>query len=1268
MRWLAVVGVFAALLAGLLVREVIMPRAQGYVPQFEAALTRAIGAPVRIDHLSATWQGFRLRLAAGGVRIIDAEGGVALGLDGVDATLAWSSLWRWQPYFHRLVIDTPELALQRGVDGQLRVGAIDLARARAGQGDAASRALAWALAQREVLIQQARVQWLDLMRGSAPLVAERVDFRLVSAAGRHRFGVRISPVTGVWRGVEARGDLSGLDAFDPASWNGELYLIVHELDLTAAQFWLDVPELPSAYGNLQAWLELRAGRLTAATTDLSLAELAIRPGERQPRIALTGVEGRLSFTQRDRFSIGVRDLRFALADGTRLGPLSLALDSEGPLSSLVDAGRLSADWIDLGQWAALSALLPLPDDWRSLIADSAVQGVVTGLVAQWRHPTLAHGDWRLRARLTDVRSQPVGRLPGLRGWSGSIDGTRERGRFDVAAYDASLFLPVVFPEPRLALDHVAGEGYWRYREGSYDIGIVEARFENRDAAVSVSGSYRPSVGTRGEIDLVARLRRGEANAVSRYLPKVMNPGARSWLMAALDGGQIVDAHVHLQGPLAHFPFKGDDTLGRFMVTARVSGVGLDFAPGWPRIDDIEAELRFEGAGMHIQARRATMFGTALEDVAAMIPDLVAEHGPQLAVRGRALGHTADFLRFIDRSPLQGVAGGLTGGMQVTGQGVLSLELDLPLRALTASRVSGVYDFSGNRLRLADGLPEITEARGRVVFAERSFAIPQASGRLFGEPLRVRANTGPDGRVRFSADGALSASVLSDYYPADWLTHLSGGSAWQSDLVVVDGGLDVRVVSTLEGVSSSLPHPLDKQAVQVWPSSVSLRVREAGARRALTVELGERAQLAITLDEQAGRLRLQHGSLSVPSGPVEVQQGFSTHVRLDELDLDAWLRVIEASAEGSQGWLPKWLDAGRLTASVGRLGVLGEILSEVELAAVFDSSAWRGQIASDRVAGSFDWRPAEGGVLQARLARLALGRAGDLGEIPAVRDTSVEPLRRLPALDVSVDDFVLRGRSLGSLRLEASNLGPYWYLTDLALINAAGRLGATGRWLAGSAPRTELDFRVESSDVGDLLARLGYPEAVDRGRVTLTGQAGWQGTPLRLDYPSLSGAFEVEASAGQFRRLEPGVGRLLGVLSLQSLPRRLALDFRDVFSEGFAFESVSGSIRMNRGVMHTDNLRIVGPAAKVWIAGDADLNRETQDLRVIVQPTLSESVAVGAAAGLINPVAGVVALLAQRILADPIERMFAYSYAITGTWADPRVEKLSGGAPGTTSAP
>jgi len=201
--------------------------------------------------------------------------------------------------------------------------------------------------------------------------------------------------------------------------------------------------------------------------------------------------------------------------------------------------------------------------------------------------------------------------------------------------------------------------------------------------------------------------------------------------------------------------------------------------------------------------------------------------------------------------------------------------------------------------------------------------------------------------------------------------------------------------------------------------------------------------------------------------------------------------------------------------------------------------------------------------------------------------------------------------------------------------------------------------------------MGYPDAIKGAPTVIRGQLAWSGSPAEFDYPTLTGSIRVDVGRGRFTKIEPGIGKLLGVLSLQSLPRRMTLDFQDVFSDGFAFDEIAGDVRVSDGVMSTDNLRLVGPAAKVEIAGDVDLAKETQRLAVRVQPSLSASVSAGAALLFIaNPIIGAAvgagSLLAQSMLKDPIEQFFSYQYTVTGRWSDPVVTK--GGTPTAVAAP
>jgi uncharacterized protein YhdP len=267
---------------------------------------------------------------------------------------------------------------------------------------------------------------------------------------------------------------------------------------------------------------------------------------------------------------------------------------------------------------------------------------------------------------------------------------------------------------------------------------------------------------------------------------------------------------------------------------------------------------------------------------------------------------------------------------------------------------------------------------------------------------------------------------------------------------------------------------------------------------------------------------------------------------------------------------------------------------------------------------------------------------------------------------------MRERDLGKLELTAQPRGADWHIQRLQLHSDDGTLAAEGWWrAAGRVQQTRLDATLDIRDAGKYLARFGLPDALRGAPTKVKGELAWAGSPQAFDYPTLSGGFRIDAGSGQFIKLDPGPAKLLGILSLQSLRRRLSFDYQDLFGEGFAFDEITGDVRIQNGVMKSDNLRIVGPAASVMISGETDLAHETQQLKLHVQPTLSGSLSVGAAALLLaNPIIGAAVgagtLLAQKIMQDPFEKMFSNDYVVTGTWSDPTIER-KGQPPATGSA-
>ena len=259
------------------------------------------------------------------------------------------------------------------------------------------------------------------------------------------------------------------------------------------------------------------------------------------------------------------------------------------------------------------------------------------------------------------------------------------------------------------------------------------------------------------------------------------------------------------------------------------------------------------------------------------------------------------------------------------------------------------------------------------------------------------------------------------------------------------------------------------------------------------------------------------------------------------------------------------------------------------------------------------------------------------------------------MSLVVEDFQMGDKPLGKLELKARNDKGAWHLDLLSLQNPDGGLKGKAIWNNVGRQQTHLDFELNARDLGKLLERLGYVDTVRRGSAKLSGELQWNGPLTDIHYPSLTGQMTVNAEKGQFNKLEPGVGKLLGLISLQSLPRRLTLDFRDIFSDGLAFDSINSVLSVKKGIMRTvEPLRIKGPAAQIEMQGETDLKAETQDLQVIVRPEIGNAAVVGVA--LVNPVVGAAALLANTMLPNPLNRLFSYRYHVTGSWSDPKVDK------------
>ncbi len=909
-------------------------------------------------------------------------------------------------------------------------------------------------------------------------------------------------------------------------------------------------------------------------------------------------------------------------------------------------------------------------------------------------------------------------MPGLSGATIDFDASQAGGSASISLARGTLELPGIFEDPLLPIDELSTRAQWKIDGPRIQVQLANLRFANADAQGEAKLSWRtadPATSTSharfpGVLDLDGKLTRADGTRVHRYLPLHIPKETRDYVREAVTAGVANSVDFRVKGDLWDMPYP-DPKQGEFRIAAKVADVhyayvppeaggrggngngGSGAEPHWPALTGASGELVFERVGMKVRNARGRLAGAPgieLHKGEAEIADLM-HHAPLLKLNLQAGGPLGELLKAA--APLAGPARELTAQARATGKADYKLQLELPLDAMDKAKVQASVALIDNELQLAPDLPPFSQLRGQLNFSESGFNLAGVRGRLAGGDVRVDGKgryAGNTHELSFKAQGVMAAEGVRSQREFGWLADLgrkmTGSTAYQAELGIRDGVSEFSFSSNLQGLGLALPAPLAKAPEDALALSIEKKVvarepaKGAAAARMqdrISIGLGRIASATWLRDISGAEPKVINGGIGMglPSGEAVVspERDVMANLNLARFDVGAWRALFHdpagvatpasgtVDAEASP-YLPSLI---ALRAQELRFG--GRRLSNVVLGGSREGLLWRANVDADELSGYVEYGQAQAGRVMARLARLKIARS-EASEVESLLD---ERATSLPALDVVVDDFELYGRKLGRAEVEAINRGGggarEWRLNRLKLITPEATFAAQGNWalVGGARPggaaaeerRTSMNFKLDIEDAGGLLARFGMKDVLRRGRGRLEGDVAWRGSPFSIDYPSMDGKLHVDVEQGQFLKAEPGIAKLLGVLSLQALPRRLTLDFRDVFSQGFAFDFIRGDASIAKGVANTNNLQMKGVNAAVLMDGSADLGRETTNLRVVVVPEINAGTAALVATA-INPAVGLAAFLAQYALSKPLSAAATQEFQIDGSWADPKISKAA----------
>jgi len=1232
----------------------VLPLVERHPERIAAWLGEKAGQPVSFEAVSTEWTRRGPLLQLEGLHIGEPGGGVRIGQAEVLVSI-YAGLLPGRS-LTELRLRGPSLTLERDPDGRWSVRGLPMT------GTVDPLDYLEGLGELQVIGGQLEVRAPELaLRTRIP----KVDLRVRVNGKRVEAGAR------AWIRPDATPASLAIE-FDRNAGDGRAWF---ELDTEALGAWAPLLHhfgiVPvGGRGQAEAWAQLRDHRVVEVDSqfhwrDLLLSGAPLADGK-LPQVRLDELRGRTRWRAQD--------------DGWRFDAPTLRLtDAHGAqsLDGLVVAGggriALLADEVDAGPLLALAGLSDaLPDSSRAWMIEAAPRVELSKIEVLGERG----GPLHLQGRLERVAFAPVGDAPGIDGLSGAFEGDGDGWRL---VLDPRSALRFDWPSGFGVVHELALDGEllgWREGEG-WEVGTAALRVDGGDYAADLRGSLRfQGDGTRPWIGIAAEIGDTQVPVAKKFwIHHKMSDAAVAWLDMALEGGVVSGGRGLVAGDLDDWPFLRED--GRFEATATIRDGHVRFQHDWPPLESMQADVAFVGNGFEVKGK-GVVAGLPVQHLQAGIAGF---GDAPLLVRAQARGNASGMLELLRHSPLQAGNEETFANLEASGPASTTFAMDLPLgNGGGAAKIDGSVALDGVRLAEKRWDLVFEDVRGSAKYDGSGFDAAGLEVRHRGEPGVLALRSGHhvhDASNGFEAtlDTRMDAADLFARAPElDWLEpRVHGRSPWSLEVAlprhaVGDRVGALRLQSSLAGTALDLPAPLAKPAGETLPTTVELALPMGSGP--IDVAFGDRMALRARQRNGQTGVRVKLGAATVDADAPA--SGLVVVGRTTSLDALEWIGLARSGGDGG-------VPLKQVDVLADELELLAGGFPQTRLVLRPDAQALRVQVDGPALAGTVVVPEQSGAVVQGRFARLhwqpragADGRDAQAGEgaagaadgasgagkpAPApVADAGFDPAT-IPPLAIDIEDLRYRDAAMGRAALRTTPVPGGMRVDKLQVQGRGQKVEATGAWMGqGNAARTHLALQVDSSDMGTLMDGLGYPGSVARGEGQLRFDASWAGTPAGFNLAGLQGDLHLSARDGQLLEVEPGAGRVLGLLGVAQLPRRLMLDFRDFFSKGFAFDRIEGSVAFADGHARTEGMLIDGPAAEIRIRGNADLRAQRFDQTIDVSPKSGNLLTVvGAVAG--GPVGAAVGAAANAVLAKPLGEIGAKTYKVSGPWKDPKVEVI-----------
>jgi uncharacterized protein (TIGR02099 family) len=1256
MAWLVILVAILLTLLRLLLPQVDL---SDYRHQIERIVEAEVGKPLVIGRMQADLRGFRLALKFSDVAVYDEEGAAPL-LQArevrVDIELLNSLLSGELKLGGGQVVGT-KLLIERHADGSVSL------QGMTAQGGGDSGALSgMLLGQSNLRLYDSEILLKGAHADTPPLLLSGVAVDLINDNDDHSLSVKakVGP-----RGEETLRFIAQLreGKEEALAVDGRFYLKCDNLQIgDRLAEWL-----PAGYSvdrgslALEVWGDMQRGSLRRLHGTTELERLKVTGPATETPFELDRLASELDWQPDDSgWRIDLDSL--VLVRAGQLWPpgrLSLARHADEQSGRLL---RLGADYLSLKELNDLLGIIQLPnvelgDALRGLSAD----GHLTKFGFAILQPPQGDIRWHVGGVVARYSSKSWRSVPGLSGLRLSFDGNQSGGWLQIDSSNFQFEFPRLFRQP-LRAKRLAADFQWRFDTLS-GLHLSTDRLEMRNDDVETLSRIKldvPLSGTDLFIDMQTDFWNGDGSRKSDYLPVGIMPDKLvEWLDRSVVSGSVNTGSFLLYGPLKDFPFQRQQ--GRFEVWFGIEDLVLDYMPGWPRIEQGVAEAFFVNNSLQVSLSDGLLLGNRLRRVEAVIREL--KGATPVEIRGELSGRFKEMLALLSETPLRERFSPFVEAVEVAGEAKAKLSLAIPLKKRDRLKVDGKLALQGAQMRVKQADLKFKGITGELSFDEKQVRADDLQAKLMGRPLSIdiTPKLTKQGRwTRITSDLGVTAQEIAEQYPDWWLPPMRGAAKGRVSLEIAHQSsrvpVHLRVVSNLLGVAVDLPEPMFKRAAASKQMDLSVDFR-SDSKTDLRLLYGKEIQAQIRLSPGTpDALMAAVGFAQAPELPRS-GRGYRFVGTLERLNGDRWIEWLTSDGGDGDGPVPVEIDL-----RVEQLKIAGIEARQGHFTVRNYADGYRVKLDSDmargmiQVPGNLQRLP-----LLGRFDYIKLNPDELAGAISGKGDQVEEPIdinpRELPALDMRVDAFYLNDLNLGKSRLAWQKERDGITFSTISVSGEKLRLSGQGYWRqTHKGHLTSLNLKSHIASLGDLQQGLGMASGIQDAATDIKAEFYWPSSPFDMGAEKLYGSIWLKVGKGQVKDVDPGVGRLIGLFSLNALRKRLALDFRDFFSEGFYFDAIEGQFTIHDGVASTRDLNMQSASALIDFSGETGLVNRTYNQKVIVTPELSATLPlVGALA--VNPTVGVALAVTQRLVGKKFDKFAQRTYEVSGSWDAPKLKQI-----------